>query len=416
MPPVPKKRIFSVQKKVRKLKTNNSDSSMGKFTIEEIGPIHVPGELVHAPQITSSSLLPEYLPLTERRQTPSELSNSTNMSNSNYTSSNRINPSNHFSSPVPSLDTNSNPDVTYLSVKLAAELVPRFDGKLSDLTHFLKQCKKATSKVKEADKDHLLSLIQNKIVGHALQLLANRKDPENLEELIQNLRNVFARDFNVGRVYKELQSLRQAENETAEFYGARVSAILSRGLEAAKEKFDSPDAGGARKMLTNAAIMGFARGLRKTSFGEMIVKDEPDSLDIAIDIAARLEREYPQEIIESPPQSRTIVREARTFVGYGVDSRLCFNCQKIGHISTRCPEPPRPTCEWCQKRGHQEAVCRFKLNGYPRTFSPRNPQPQVPRTPHTANLNSRGGPQVGATPVRPLFARAATTESVTNPE
>lgn len=182
-------------------------------------------------------------------------------------------------------------ETAYLPLKLASDLVPSFDGKTANLTKFLKQCKLANTRVKPADQKNLLAIIRSKIEGHADQLISNRPEPNNINELISLLKNSFSRFFDVDRVYDELRSLTQSTNEGVEYFGARVMEVLNRGIEAAREKYDQQQSVGVQVLLKNSAVTCFTRGLKNQLLSTLISKEKLSSLETAIDTAVRIEIE-----------------------------------------------------------------------------------------------------------------------------
>lgn len=378
---------------MRRRKTSRRQivSGSNQFEVEDLALTAVPGTTLAVPQPIAPPPLPQ-------NQTGSEISTD------DLTDISSI-PSISQNSQTFTPSTHSSP--SYLALKLAADLVPKFDGKSCSLTKFVRQCKLANSRIKPLDHENLLALIRNKIEGHAEKLIANRPEPEDLNALITELKVAFGRDFNVDRAHDDLKNVRQGDNEQAEFFGARVSEILHRGLEAAKERFNEQQVVGVRVLLNSAAVMGFTRGLRDRMFSTIITKEQPESLHTAIDIAARLER----EIGERPLAPKPSFREVKAYPIQGYDTRSCYNCNQPGHLAAKCPEPSRLKCRWCGKYGHKESFCRSKLAGQPR-FNPHyNPDSQMQRT---VPLNSQGGLQKGTSQVEPLIAHANTTDSATN--
>lgn len=131
----------------------------------------------------------------------------------------------------------SSPMNSYLTPKLVVDLVPKFDGRSTSLTKFIKQAKLADSGVKPADRLNLLSLIRNKITGHADMLISHTREPQNLDELIKLLQKSFVRTFDVDTAHAELSSKRQERDETADAFGARISESLGRALDAVEYRF-----------------------------------------------------------------------------------------------------------------------------------------------------------------------------------
>lgn len=178
---------------------------------------------------------------------------------------------------------------SYLNIKLAIDLIPQFDGKQS-LTKFIKQAKLAHSRVKPEDRLNLLILICNKIKGVAENLIAHRPEPENLDGLIQLLKSAFPQTYDIRSVNAEFINKKQKDDETADVFGARVSEILQRALIAAHDQFDETQVQGVEVMLTQTAITSFAMGLCDRLISTIVQKENPKKLEIAITLAADLER------------------------------------------------------------------------------------------------------------------------------
>lgn len=314
----------------------------------------------------------------------------------------------------------------FLPLKLAVDLVPRFDGSDSkntgSLTKFIRQSKIAYSQVRPAEKSNLLSLIRNKIEGHADQLLSSHENPETLDELIRILKSCFARAFEVDYALVELKHLKQKENELVDTYGARASEILSRGLEGAKESYPSLEFVGVRVLLTRSAITGFVTGLRNPTINASVFSTHPDSLNKAIDIASRLERELADRQILFGDETNQIkefrdnrIHRARiTTVSTQNNDRRCYECQQTGHVRVNCPnarQGPRiprnnnerrqtKQCNYCRKLGHDERDCFSKIR---RNQGHNNNKPYNRSNPP---LNSKGVPRESATRNTRVIARS----------
>lgn len=303
----------------------------------------------------------------------------------------------------------------YMNLRLATDLVPRFDGNKScTLSKFIKQSKLAYSRVNPDDRINLLALIRNKIEGRADQLIENRGDPETLDELISILRSSFARSFDVDHAHDELKVIKQEEEETAETYGARVSEILSRGLEAAKEKYNIHETIGVNVVLNNAAITGFTRGLRNTFLSTLISRNKPDSLGNAINTASMLEREIDSRNTLFGTQSNHFIpkqniKAAR--INQISDKKVftCFGCNEPGHIKRNCPNKtggkwPNPRgkyfCDFCKKPGHTENIC-YRKNPQKGNSNYRNENEEISHP-----LNSQGTARTDATRSSEIVARS----------
>ena len=156
---------------------------------------------------------------------------------------------------------NSVPSKPYLSLKLIKDSIPKFDGKSSSLTHFIKRCRLLNSKVKPEDRENLLFLIQIKIEGYAKLLLSNSKEPETLDELFALLKKFYIRSFNVHSLNSQLMQLHQNINEPVDVFGTRVSEILNDALETAKDLYNTEQLVGVNDLLKNTAMISFIKGI-----------------------------------------------------------------------------------------------------------------------------------------------------------
>ena len=309
-------------------------------------------------------------------------------------------------------------EVIFMPLTLAAALVPRFDGKSCSINKFINQCRLADSRIKPGNRINLLALIRNKIEGHADQLISNSNNPTTLDELINLLKSAFARSFDVDRVHDELRNLRQKDNESVDSYGARANEILNRGTEAANEKFDMEQSIGVKVLLKHAAITGFKRGLRSCSVRTLMIREQVDSLGIAIDVASGIEREFEYE--KQTPHSKAVVSNTKV-CAVNVDDRRCYSCNQPGHLRRNCPKnrntwhnlPSRQEirCNNCKKTGHTEDRC-FRKN-IPRG-SNISQSSMAAASRNSQDLNLQGVPQASATRTRPLIARVETIEPSTN--
>lgn len=265
------------------------------------------------------------------------------------------------------------PVTSYLCLKMAAAIIPVFDGKaIGTLTKFVKQCKMVESRVKPCDRANLLLLIRSKIVGHADQLISHKSEPETLEGLISLLKSSFARVFDVDAAHAELVNQKQTSDETIEVYGARVSAILNRALEAACERFDAAQNVGVRALLDHAAVNGFAVGLRDRLLSTLLASEQKKNLDEAISTALRLQKitESRQTLFGTCQQENVIKSSHREARVNKIDIKdiICYDCNERGHMRAKCPNRrpwgnrvsapySKKFCKICKKPGHIDEEC-----------------------------------------------------------
>ena len=310
----------------------------------------------------------------------------------------------------------------YLPLKLAVDLVPRFDGKICTLFKFIKQSRLANSRVKPAERINLLALIRNKIEGHADQLISNRREPNTLEELISLLKTAFARVYDLDHAHDELKNVCQAGNERVEIYGERVNEILNRGLEVATEKFNSEQLLGVKVLLNQRAVTEFVRGLRDQFISLLLTREQLDDLEVAINLASKLEQQTEKRMKQSH-NSRVIAQDAKIYTTGAIDQR-CYGCGQMGHIRTHCPQSrskgnrlgdrDRIHCTYCGKLGHVQSQCYKKLNENAHEKTAQQNSVTKIGNGRNQNLNSRMALQRGVTQSQSPIVHAQPTGSVTN--
>lgn len=327
---------------------------------------------------------------------------------------------------------------SYLSMKLAADIIPRFDGKPAELTHFLQQCKTANAYVKPAERRSFLPLICSKIGGHAKQLISGRSAPETLTELIGLLKKAFIRFFDIDRVNDELRRLTEKENEGIEFFGARVLEVLNRGREAAKEKYAESQVVGIITLLDNSAITCFTRGLRDSLISTLLAKEKLSSLQDAIDIATRIELENAERLrlFQKIPAKSSIVQTKVYNANYTSGNDHGRESRRDGYhppsryrLSRREHENRHDRREYRRERG-QEHDRRYQSDRRPQNHSNNyngnrrdhsNNQSHYRKQEGTRgsrnnddkNLNFKGAPPATTARGAVLIARAEPIESVT---
>ena len=86
----------------------------------------------------------------------------------------------------------SPPNMRYVSIKIAAEMVPIFYGNPPPVAAFIHDCKFAEQSIHPGDRPFLNKLIKTRVKGDANAYLQNTNKPQNLGELLDILRLAFS--------------------------------------------------------------------------------------------------------------------------------------------------------------------------------------------------------------------------------
>ena len=245
----------------------------------------------------------------------------------------------------------------YMDIKTAAKTVPIFDGSNpGSLAKFIKACKVAEARVDPREHLNLTILIRAHVIGEADNLILNNEEPQTISDLINILKSTYMDVYDIQQIQSELAQIHQLEGETIRVYGARVSNMLTRAIEATKS---APELGTSANLFKGTALHRFVEGLRDQSLRKSIRALKFQNLKEAIETAQK--DESSESIIEAQVQHIKIMNQAKVCL---IESKAfrgrCHHCNEIGHKITKCPQLhpySKPQCAHCQKIGHIIQKC-----------------------------------------------------------
>lgn len=294
----------------------------------------------------------------------------------------------------------------YFSFKAALEFLPKeFDGQNIPVRKFIKNCRFAEESIDPSERHNLFLLIRSRITGNAETSLENQ-EINNLNDLLDYLKSTFGKFKQLGQLNSMLATIAQKFNESVQDYGGRVGGILSQIIEVIKEKNESQAADGIIKSVRDAAAENFVIGLKR-ELSLRVRLEKPKSLLEAIKIAGEAEWEIAfektllrgineeqkpfhskfnpkfkhysenprvrivekrgkrhevnksvnlkQEKMEDDIRVEPVIKRERVD---NENEKVCFNCQKPGHIKNNCPEKSLiKSCHSCGQKGHVQKYC-----------------------------------------------------------
>ena len=177
---------------------------------------------------------------------------------------------------------------SYLPLKLAADMVSVFDGKFISVEYFIKQCKVAESFLKPGDKPLFKALIVSKLKDNAY---LTEGDYPDMTQIFETLRACYSKIHDIDDVEDQIKDFRQKVDEKISDYAARVKKTLNMGIDFATASAFTSDLSSIATSLRTKAKKGFIKGLRNEILKGRVLDRVPETLDTAIQIAMRVEKE-----------------------------------------------------------------------------------------------------------------------------
>ncbi|CAB0033548.1 unnamed protein product [Trichogramma brassicae] len=264
--------------------------------------------------------------------------------------------------PLPPSTTHRDaPAPSYRSIAEIEKIMPYFDGKNMPVAQFIHDCKVAKRFLRPADHEFFIALLKARVKDGASCYLQHRIFTSD-DEIYDELKRAYAPSRGLlPDLLGNLSRARRGIDEKVVDYRLRISRQLRAASDNIRENLEPTLVPGALESAAISALASFTRGLRK-EVEEIVDRQNPKSLEAAINLAITAEAKIADRAAfdNDPPRNLQWVRAINPT---SQSPRLCFNCNKEGHIARNCKAPrPGVICRNCNKEGHIARYCPENLN------------------------------------------------------
>ena len=176
-----------------------------------------------------------------------------------------------------------------LALQQALSFVPSFDGKNLDLKSFLQDVETGEQYCPEGIRPRYYAGVVAKLRDLARDAVSGKVITES-KDLKNALKEHFAPRKNYTHYTAEIQGIRMRQNESITEYHGRIKRLMDSAKASLKENFTPEQVITMAEMLGGIAVESFKRGLSDEMLYALSVQ-EPKSLDDAVKIARRIERD-----------------------------------------------------------------------------------------------------------------------------
>jgi hypothetical protein len=263
-------------------------------------------------------------------------------------------------------DSNTANMTEYISVGEALKLVTPFRGEKRDVLAFIANVDTAFEVINPQNEGTLFKFVLTRISGEPRTAIAHR-DLENWEELKEFLKNTYTEKRTLDYHANQLFSTKQSKTESVSEWIQRVQKLGSKFREAALQDCEQDERAGILTLADKLRNICFIQGLYSDRI-QTIVRSRNHS---GFDDIAETALEEESAIFSKNERYKSSGANAES-------SPKCSNCNKLGHVASRCYLRDRKDarvnqltvrhenrernndviCYNCQGRGHMARHCR----------------------------------------------------------
>ena len=252
----------------------------------------------------------------------------------------------------------------FISVGEALKLVTPFKGEKRDILAFIANVDTAFEVIDPRNEGTLFKFVLTRISGEPRTAIAHR-NLETWEELKEFLKNTYTEKRTLDYHANQLFSTKQTKGENVSEWIQRVQKLGSKFREAALQDCEQEE---------RAGILTLADKLRNICFIQGLYSDRIQTI-----VRSRNHASF-DEIAETALEEESAISKNERYKvnNANTEGPKCSNCNKLGHVASRCYLRDRKdtrvnqfsarnenreatrdiTCYNCQGKGHVAKQCR----------------------------------------------------------
>jgi hypothetical protein len=224
---------------------------------------------------------------------------------------------------VVSPDSNAANMTEFISVGEALKFVAPFKGEKRDVLAFIANVDTAFEVIDPRNANTLYKFVLTRISGEPRTAISHR-NLESWEELREFLRNTYTEKRTLDFHVNQLLSTKQSKTETVSEWIQRVQKLGSKFREAALQDCEQDERAGILTLADKLRNICFVQGLYSYRIQTIVRSRNYSSFDDIADTS--LEDE--SAIFSKNERYRSSTTN--------MDGPRCSNCNKVGHIASRC--------------------------------------------------------------------------------
>lgn len=285
------------------------------------------------------------------------------------------------------------PTTSYLPLKVAATIIPTFNGSNITVKSFISKVENAKQLTNPRDLLLFIALVRSKVEGRAERALP-KGNFTSLQQILDDLRRAYEPKQRLSDVQSAIAHVYQARSESALEYGTRVEELVETAREIIEAKESTEHAAILMKNITENALRSFIKGL-SDDLEQRVLNEKPNTLRAAVDKAVgaekvvserrKLRNQNPTDLNNSrsnKPNSDNDGKDSKRTPPHD-PSLTCKFCKRIGHTIDFCRSrefTDNLLCTYCKRRGHVVEKCRTRA--YEERKNSQGPSPYQPNTPN----------------------------------